>query len=311
MPVQEFALDAAGNSVQVFFSDESENVTVLLNRSIIGVIPSREGLRTARAFALPDGSTLRVQLVETQLQVFRDGQLLSQNPYGVPPQGPYSQPQASYGYAATPQGPYGAFADQQPGYGYGTPPVQAAPLPLGEAIRQLPRQYIKVVLTERSAATFAEEQGKASWGSVWVQLIYYALVVAVLEYLANVISQTGSSDLALIVAIFIVVIPIGFFIIGGIYYLIARAFGGQGTFLAHIYAMLLYSVPLGTLAALLSLIPSLGRLAAGIVDIYSIVLSVRMIVGVHRLSGGKARAVILTPVAVIVLIVVLAYLVRG
>ena len=310
MPVQEFALDAVGNSVQVFFSDESENVTVLLNRSIIGVIPSLEELRAARAFALPDGSILRVQLVETQLQVFRDGQRLSQNPYGGPPQLPYSQPQAPYGYGAPPQGPYSAFPYQQPGYGYSTP-VQAAPLPLGEAIRQLPRQYIKVVLTERSAATFAEEQGKASWGSVWVQLIYYALVVAVLEYLAYVISQTGFSDLALIVAIFIVVIPIGFFIIGGIYYLIARAFGGQGTFLAHIYAMLLYSVPLGTLAALLSLIPSLGRLAAGIVDIYSIVLSVRMIVGVHRLSGGKARAVILTPVAVIVLIVVLAYLVRG
>jgi len=35
MPVQEFALDAVRNSVQVFFSDESETVTVLLNRSII------------------------------------------------------------------------------------------------------------------------------------------------------------------------------------------------------------------------------------------------------------------------------------
>ena len=106
MPVQEFALDAVGNYVQVFFSNESENVTVLLNRSIIGVIPSLEELRAARAFALPDGSTLRVQLVETQFQVFRDGQRLSQNPYGGPPQRPYSQPQAPYGYGAPPQGPF-------------------------------------------------------------------------------------------------------------------------------------------------------------------------------------------------------------
>lgn len=100
MPVQEFALDAVGNSIQVFFSDEPENVTVLLNRSIIGVIPSREELRAGRAFALPDGSTLRVQLVETQLQVFRDGQRLSQNPYGsaAPPQ----------------QGPTSAFPNQPP-----------------------------------------------------------------------------------------------------------------------------------------------------------------------------------------------------
>src|SRR2546421_11672180 len=257
MAVQEFALDAVGNSVQVFLSDESQDVTVLLNRGIIGFIPSREELRSGREFALLDGSTLRVQLIETQLQVFRNGLRLLQQPYGTRPQWPYSQPQAPYGYGTPPQGPYGAIPYQQPGYGYGTPPVKATPLPLGEAIRQLPRQYIKVVLTKRSAATFAEEQGKASWGIVWGQLICFALVVIVLDYVAALITQTAPDVLVLIVAIFdvIVVVPIGFFIIIGIYYLIARAFGGQGTFLAQSYSMLLFSVPLGILASLLSSVP--------------------------------------------------------
>src|SRR6266496_1050109 len=104
-------------------------------------------------------------------------------PYGTP-QPPYSAPQPPYG------APY-----PQPGYDY--PPPQTAPLPLGEAIRQLPNQYIKV-LTRPSAATFAEEQGKASWDIVWVQLIIYAIVAAVLGYLAllispNQFSTTGSS----------------------------------------------------------------------------------------------------------------------
>src|SRR6266567_7401995 len=106
------------------------------------------------------------------------GQPQQQGPYGPPPQGPYGQPQQ--GPYGQPQPPYGA-PYQQPGYGY--PPPQAAPLPLGEAIRQLPNQYIRV-LTKPSAATFAEEQGKASWDIVWIQLIIYAITAAVLGYLA-------------------------------------------------------------------------------------------------------------------------------
>lgn len=231
-------------------------------------------------------------------------------PYGSPPQGPYGQPQAPYGYGAPPQGPYGAPVYQQPGYGYGAPPPQA-PLPLGEAIRQLPNQYIKV-LTKPSAATFAEEQGKAAWDIVWIQLIIYAILAAVLGYLAFLISPnpfatTGTNPISpgMLQTItlgssfgLIILVPIGFFISVGIYYLIARAFGGQGTFLAQSYNTLLYSVPIGIFSLLLRLIPVLGALAGFALGIYGIVLNVFSIMAVHRLSGGKATAVVLIPVAV-------------
>ncbi len=231
-----------------------------------------------------------------------------QGPYGPPPQGPYGQPQAPYGYGAPPQGPYGA-PYQEPGYGM--PPVQAAPLPLGEAIRQLPNQYIRV-LTKPSAATFAEEQGKAAWNIVWIQLIIYAIAAAVLGYLAilispNQFSTAGSSTLnpGMVQAIslsagfgLILLVPIFFFIGVGIYYLIAKAFGGQGTFLAQSYTTLLYGVPIGILSSVLRLIPILGSLAAIALGIYGIVLQVFAIMAVHRLSGGKATAVVLIPVAI-------------
>ncbi len=230
-------------------------------------------------------------------------------PYSSPPQGPYGQPQTPYGYGAPPQGPYGAPAYQQPGYGYGAPPVQAAPLPLGEAIRQLPNQYIKV-LTKPSAATFAEEQGKAAWDIVWVQLLGIAILTGIFIFLVFqlVLPSTMSSSnvpagtvaviegLAVGIALAeIILVPLFFFIGVGIYYLLARAFGGQGTFLAQSYSTLLFYIPLGIISLVLGLIPLLGSLIGIAIFIYEIVLGIFMIMGTHRLGGGKATLVVLLP----------------
>src|SRR5437764_689764 len=93
--------------------------------------------------------------------------------YGTPPNygPPPSYQQQNYGT------PYGALNYGQPGYGT---PVASAPLPLGEAVRQLPNQYIKV-LTKPSVLTFDQEKGKAAWDIVWVQLIILAVGFTVLS----------------------------------------------------------------------------------------------------------------------------------
>ena len=243
-----------------------------------------------------------------------------QGPYGPPPQGPYNQPQGPYGAPpyGQPQSPYGAPPYQQPGYGYAAPPV--APLPLGEAIRQLPQQYIKV-LTKPSAATFAEEQSKAAWNIVWVQLLGLAVITAVFGYLARLIgssfipttmgSTTMSPAMQQVAAISssfgqIIGVPLGFFIGVGILYLIAKAFGGQGTFLAQGYTYLLFEVPLGTITAVLGLIPILGALVAIGVGIYALVLEIFSIMAVHRLSGGKATLVVFIPVIVVFVLACIA-----
>lgn len=103
-------------------------------------------------------------------------------------------------------------------------------------------------------------------------------------------SQTSalSSSLGQIVAV-----PLGFFIAVGIYYLLARAFGGHGTFLRLFYTYLLFEVPLGIISYLLFLIPFAGVFISLALGIYEIVLSVYMMMAVHRLSGGKATLVTL------------------
>ncbi len=179
------------------------------------------------------------------------------------------------------------------------------------AMGSRPLQYIRV-LTKPSAQTFAQEMGKASWDIVWVELIIYAIIATILSYLRASIFGIGTPvapnspiSPATMQAIqagssigLIVLVPIGFFIGVGIYYALAKAFHGQGTFLQQGYTQLLISVPIGIASLILEFIPILGSIAAFALGIYAIVLNVFSIMAVHRLSGGKATWVVLIPVIV-------------
>jgi len=181
----------------------------------------------------------------------------------------------------------------------------------------LPQQYIKV-LTKPSAATFAEEQGKAAWNIVWVQLLGLGVIFGVLVFLIfqlvlpgvlNNLSSSNSPAAGMVAVIEgaavafaigeIILVPLGFFITVGIYYLIAKAFGGQGTFLAQSYSSTLFYVPLTIISSVIGLIPILGSLAGIAVFIYEIVLGIYMMMAVHRLTGGKATLVVLFPIIVL------------
>jgi hypothetical protein len=241
--------------------------------------------------------------------------------YGIP----QNQHQAQQGLYATPDFyGYGQQEQQQQSYD-NAPPPQATPLPLEQAIKELPSQYLRV-LREPSARTFAQEIGKASWDIIWVQLIGYAVLTAILSYIGSLImpnpfNTIGTTTLNPIIVQLIhwgftlgltPLIILGFFIGIGIRYLIAKAFRGQGTFLAQGYAELLFSVPLGILSALVSRLPLLGGIVAFGLSIYALVLHIFSIMAVHRLSGGKATAVVLIPIIVsILLIVILVAIVIG
>src|SRR5579884_2504730 len=132
-----------------------------------------------------------------------------QNPYATPPapENPYAPPPAPENPYAPPPAPENPYAPQNPyagasyGGGYqqgqqafGYEPPRATPLPLGQAIQQLPNQYIKI-LTHPSAQTFTEEIGKADWGIVWVQLIIYAVIAAFLAFAGSLISPFNTSNI--------------------------------------------------------------------------------------------------------------------
>jgi hypothetical protein len=211
--------------------------------------------------------------------------------------------------------------EQPSGYGFVPPP--AAPRPLGQAIQELPRQYLKI-LTKPGAQTFAEEQGKADWGIIWLQLVFIGLVGtiigiidALLHLAATMYAMPGNGSSSAILgtayslttsgpSLFSLVSIIAFFfIVVGIQYLLAKAFGGNGDFKQQGYSYLLFYVPLALISDVLGLVPILGLIVGFAVGIYQIVLNVFSIMAAQRLSGGKATGVVLIPIAAIIVLVLL------
>jgi hypothetical protein len=235
--------------------------------------------------------------------------------YGTPPAYPYGY------YTVPPQQFYEQqFYEQQRNAFQAQP---ATPLPLWEAIRQLPRQYWYVLMHPK-ATTFLEQEGKAAWNIIWIQLlilgIVESLVLLVIVFLEFVLFQAlfpASIKQFLNEAIPIVVlatvlfslisVPISFFFGAGFYHLIAKAFGGRGTFLSYCYNYALIIVPLSIASVVLSLIPCLGSLVGSAAGIYEIVLVIFMTMGIQRLSGGRASATVLIPVITGIVLVIAAY----
>jgi len=172
--------------------------------------------------------------------------------------------------------------------------------PLSEALPLLPQQYINALI-KRSAATYTQRKENASWSLVWTPTLAWSVLDAALGLLVNLISPpaTGTAFLQLFSLAssigLVVFVPMLFFLLMGIVYLFAKAFGGQGTFLEQCNTSLYIQVPLGICSKLLALIPIVGRILNTVLSLYGIALQVFVIMAVHRLSRGKALATILIP----------------
>jgi hypothetical protein len=194
------------------------------------------------------------------------------------------------------------------------PSTQADTAPsLSRALSQLPQRYFNA-LVKPSVATYTADKGNASWSLVWIQLLAWALLDAMLGLLVNRIypqatGTTFSRLFSLATSIGLIgVVPLLFFLLMGIVYLLAKAFGGQGTFLEQCNSSLYIQAPLGIFSKLLALIPVVGRILNSVLSLYGIVLQVFVIMAVHRLSRGKAIATILIPLVTIGLFAAVIFL---
>ncbi len=211
------------------------------------------------------------------------------------------------------------MANQNPSV-YEGQETQGRPLIL--AIVELPLLYSKALFMP-VPETFAKERQRGSWAIVWIQLLLIIVISAVLGLLrglhrsTTVGTLTGSQALYDAVAsiavgtslaatlIQVIIVPILFFIGVGIQYLLAKAFRGEGSFLSQAYTALLYQAPLLILHSIISTVLVfiasltlrivLDPVIAVALLIYSILLNIAAIAGVHTMTRGKASAVVLIP----------------
>src|SRR5262249_34783126 len=104
----------------------------------------------------------------------------------------------------------------------------------------------------------------------------------------------------------IVGVPLGFFILVGILFLLAKLFGGTGTFLQQAYAVALYYVPISAVSAVAALVPGVGGLVRLALFIYAVVLAIFAISASQRLTLSKSVAVVLLPLAILVVLACVA-----
>jgi hypothetical protein len=230
-------------------------------------------------------------------------------PYGTPPppSGVYGTPPAGL-YGPPPGGPYGA-----PPAGAGTYAVPLGP-PVPAGMGNIWQKWVNVT-TKPGVASFAKELPTANWSDIWLSLIGLGVLSAITGaivalYTNQVVSipQANGTTTTLHIpaasGVFSIIgVPLGFFIIVAILFVVAKIFGGTGTFLEQSYAQMLYYVPIQAVTAILGLVPVLGSLAAFVLWIYQIVLAVFAIAASQRLTIGKSVAVVLIPAVIVLLLV--------
>ncbi len=97
----------------------------------------------------------------------------------------------------------------------------------------------------------------------------------------------------LVVCFGLLVIPVAlvalWFVIGtGVTHLLARAFGGKGTYRQLAYVFAAYAAPMGIAIMLLNMIPCVGPMIVFFLGIYGTVLSVIAVEAVHQIGWGAA-----------------------
>ncbi len=211
--------------------------------------------------------------------------------------------------------PRASYQTMSPDFGF-VPRTQ--PLPWREALRQLPRHY-RFVLTKPGFEPFLAEMGQAEWKIVWIQLLFYSVVAALLAFVRTLLypaspsaasSASGLSSpvvlqiLSLSTSLgLLILIPAGFFLAMGLLYWLARAFGGHGIFVQQVYTTLLFLVPCGLAVSVLGLVPFVGNFLSAflgfVLFVYCVALQCFATLAVHQMSGGKATAAVILTLLIV------------
>ncbi|MDY7076637.1 MAG: Yip1 family protein [Chloroflexota bacterium] len=198
---------------------------------------------------------------------------------------------------------------------YEVPPGDTSPRSFGE----IPGLWLKFF--QMTESFFAQESPRASNSNTLISIVILSVVTAIFTSLSVLISggfqmammppeyQDMFSSVGTMGGMFACTLcggllgsVVSFYLGNGLIYLGSRIFGGDGGFGTQTYLQSLFTVPIGFVTSLLSLVtaipvagPCIGGLVILALSIYAIVLNVRAVKVAHNLTTGKAVAAIFIP----------------
>lgn len=182
------------------------------------------------------------------------------------------------------------------------------PRPFGE----IPSLWLKIF--QMDEAFFTREKPRASAGNTLISVAIAGVVIMVasvlttyiggLSWMSDMFGAQGlgrmrdfSAWMLLYMAcVGLIGYPIGYYFSNLLYYIGGRLLGGQGGFTEQAYLLSLFTVPLGMVSSVISLIPCVGAVLALGISIFSLILSYRAMKVTHNLTDGKAWISVLWPV---------------
>jgi len=273
MPTQEYAADAAGKSrVQVYREYDGGDLTILLDRVIVGSVLTEENGERNREIPLKDGSVLKVQVLDDQVQVLKDGEVLPP----VPPAEPEKiKPRRSE-------------TASQTIYVLGHPSVDTFDEEIFEA------------------------SWGGIWGKIIGYAVMFLVIAAVpiITHIISAFSPVYLFALVALAVIFGVTVPAFIFLVIGVPYFLAKQLGGKAKFMEHTYLLIIILMPLVIFPFVVPLIGVLyqvynplnfTQLSANLdgiqrifeyilipLSIYYFVLAIPALMSVHKLKPGAA-----------------------
>ena len=194
------------------------------------------------------------------------------------------------------------------------------PVNTSRPFREIPGLWLRIF--EMNEAFFRNEIPRTSTLNTFYSVLVYTGVV-IFSYILQVVfapndlfNLDGASQELNFLSIFtgaslvcsLIFIPLLFYISNGIYFGIAKLFGGTGTFRTHAYINSLFFVPMSIASVVLSLvtlIPNIGRILSIVPALFLccfyILMSVWCYKAVHNLSTGRALGVVFLPVVLILI----------
>ncbi len=118
---------------------------------------------------------------------------------------------------------------------------------------------------------------------------------AVDELFAQVSNDTFSNSLLLGLFLGVILFPLFFLIGSGFLWVVARAFGGSGTYGQQTYLLSTFYAPITIIKVLFSFIPFLGFFVNIALSIYQLILAYFALRVVHQFTPGKAMGSIVIP----------------